>query len=301
MHFISLDVETANADFSSICQVGIVEFKDGVVLSSWQSLVDPEDEFSGINISIHGIDECSVIGAPTWPEVYKTLMEKVGTRIVAHHTAFDRTAISRACVKYNIPANPIQWLDVARVVRRTWPEFSQSGYGLKNLSEHFKIKFKHHDAAEDARAAGLILLNAIRVSGTSIEEWCTRAYLRFPHNPNDHPAAAANGHLYGERIVFTGSLRIVRSEATVLAALAGCQVDDNITKHTTLLVVGDQDIRKLNGHELSNKHKKAEELIQKKSLPIRIVGESDFFRLIAEPVVVQSLDQVLQKSKLGAQ
>lgn len=285
MHFIALDVETANPDFSSICQVGAVEFKDGQVVSTWQSLVNPEDEFSDINVQIHGIDEDLVADAPTWPEVCAALASKSEGRIIAHHTAFDRTAISRACEKYKISPPAVQWLDVARVVRRTWPEFSQRGYGLQNLTEHFKIKFKHHDAAEDARAAGLILLNAIRDSGTSIEDWCTKAYLRTPLAPTDHPDADTNGHLYGERLVFTGALGIGRTEATNLAARAGCQVDDGVTKHTTLLVVGDQDIRKLNGHEKSNKHKKAEELIAKKSLPIRIVGESDFFRLIAEPVM----------------
>jgi DNA polymerase III subunit epsilon len=52
-----------------------------------------------------------------------------------------------------------------------------------------------------------------------------------------------------------------------------------VTKHTTLLVVGDQDVRKLAGHEKSAKHRKAEELIAN-GQRIRIISESDFQRIV---------------------
>ena len=47
-----------------------------------------------------------------------------------------------------------------------------------------------------------------------------------------------------------------------------------------MLVVGDQDIRALGGAEKSSKHRKAEVLIEK-GQPIRVVGESDFERLLS--------------------
>jgi DNA polymerase-3 subunit epsilon len=65
MDFGIIDVETANADLASICQVGIASFRDGTLADSWVSLVNPEDEFSPINVSIHGIDENRVKDAPT--------------------------------------------------------------------------------------------------------------------------------------------------------------------------------------------------------------------------------------------
>jgi DNA polymerase-3 subunit epsilon len=48
-------------------------------------------------------------------------------------------------------------------------------------------------------------------------------------------------------------------------------------------VVGDQDIRRLAGHEKSSKHRKAEELIRQ-GQRIRIVGESDFKSIVAQNV-----------------
>ena len=60
-----------------------------------------------------------------------------------------------------------------------------------------------------------------------------------------------------------------------MAAASGCEVGAAVTKQTTLLVVGDQDISRLAGKDKSSKHVKAEELISK-GQKIRILGESDF-------------------------
>ena len=87
--------------------------------------------------------------------------------------------------------------------------------------------------------------------------------------------------------MFTGTLSVPRREAANAAAAAGCRVDDGVTKHTTLLVVGDEDLRRLNGHEKSSKHRKAEQLIAN-GQPIRILGESDFRRIVFGSAAVSS-------------
>ena len=66
MDFVVVDVETANADLSSICQIGIAGFCGAALVDAWDSLVNPKDYFDPINISIHGIDEERVKDAPTW-------------------------------------------------------------------------------------------------------------------------------------------------------------------------------------------------------------------------------------------
>jgi len=65
MDFVVIDVETANADVASICQVGIASFRDGELTDAWVSRVNPEDYFSAVNVSIHGIDNYQVRDAPT--------------------------------------------------------------------------------------------------------------------------------------------------------------------------------------------------------------------------------------------
>ena len=90
--------------------------------------------------------------------------------------------------------------------------------------------------------------------------------------------ANPEGPLYGEVLVFTGALDMPRREAADMAAKIGCQVASGVTKNTTMLVVGDQDIKRLAGHEKSSKQRKAEKLIYK-GQSIRILRESDFKEL----------------------
>jgi DNA polymerase-3 subunit epsilon len=285
MDFVVIDVETANADLSSICQIGIASFREGELADSWESLVNPEDYFSAVNVSIHGIDNCQVKDAPTWKDVFPQVASRLQDRIAVCHTPFDRLALARACDRYDLSGCDCTWLDSARVVRRAWPEFSRSGYGLANVATHFGIEYQAHDALEDARCAGLVLLRAVAETGLSPEQWLTR--VMQPIDPfgqiNNHIEKRngnPEGNLFGEVLVFTGSLSIPRREAADAAATAGCRVDDGVTKHTTMLVVGEQDLRVLAGHEKSSKHLKAEQLIGK-GQHIRILGESDFMRLVS--------------------
>ena len=58
--FNSIDVETANADRASICQIGIVHVREGIIEDQWKTLINPEDWFDPWNESIHGINETDV-------------------------------------------------------------------------------------------------------------------------------------------------------------------------------------------------------------------------------------------------
>jgi len=277
MDFVAVDVETANPDLSSICQIAIVAFKDGSVSSSWQSLVDPQDYFDSWNIAIHGISEITVLGAPVISALATELSSRLAGAIVACHTAFDRVALSRAFDKHSLPPIESRWLDTARVVRRTWPQFAQRGSGLANIAGFLGLVFQHHVAEEDARVAGEILLRAVTESGVGIDTWLHNSM--GPVGGSIAREGAVDGPLYGETIVFTGALSVPRREAATLAAAIGCAVGEGVTGSTTILVVGDQDIRKLGGHVKSSKHRKAEALIRT-GQEIRIVVESDFRRLV---------------------
>lgn len=279
MNFVALDFETANADLSSICQVGLVSFRGGEVAETFSTLVDPDDYFDPINISIHGIDEDRVRGAPRFREIYSQLSERVSGAVVVCHTLFDRAAMRQASAKYQLADVVCEWLDTTRVVRRTWSQYARSGYGLGNLTREFGISFNHHDAAEDARATGVILLKAMRETGLSLDDWIMRC--KQPITP-DRITREGNpdGPLAGEIAVFTGALSMPRREAADLAARVGCEVDAGVTKDTTVLIVGDQDVLRLAPGQLkSSKHLKAEALIAK-GQPIRILRESDFLQLV---------------------
>lgn len=284
MNFVAIDVETANADIASICQVGIARYENGFLAEEWKSYIDPETYFCGVNISIHGITEETVKGAPSFPQIYDKINQALAGRITVCHTPFDRASIRKTVDKYNLTAPECTWLDSARVVRRAWPDlFSKSGYGLSNVCNYLGYEFGHHDALEDAKAAAHVLISAIKESDLDLDGWLKRVEKPISANTSTYDKRIKrdgnpDGPMFGDVLAFTGSLEIPRREAADIAAQLGCKVNDGVTKKTTLLVIGDQDVSKLAGHEKSSKHRKAEEFI-KKGIPIRILKESDFVDL----------------------
>lgn len=283
MDFIAIDVETANADMASICQIGLVKYENGTLSDEWKTYVDPEDYFDVFNVAIHRIDESVVKGAPKFSELSDTLRSYLEGAVVVCHTHFDRVAMNRASQRYGISEIECIWLDSARVARRTWEECAWKGYGLYNVCQILGYDFKHHDALEDAKAAAHILLSASNKTGLDIDGLLRR--IRQPIDPTMSSLGSAikrdgnpEGAFYGEVLVFTGALEITRREAADMAASIGFQVASGVTKKTTFLVVGDQDIKKLAGHGRSSKHRKAEKLIES-GIPIRILKESDFKEL----------------------
>jgi DNA polymerase-3 subunit epsilon len=280
MDFVALDVETANPNMASICQIGVARFVGGVLADEWKTYVDPQDYFDGMNVTVHGIHENTVVGAPTFPQVSDALQRLVADAVVVTHTHFDRTALHQAAGKYGLAMPSCTWLDSARVARRSWEEFADRGYGLSNVCRAIGYEFRHHDALEDAKAAAMVVLAALQKTGLDLAGLMHKVERRNPAHwkPDCKREGSADGPLYGEVLVFTGALHIPREQAADVAARLGCQVVSNVSKATTLLVVGDQDITLLAGHTKSSKHRRAEELIAK-GMPIRILRETDFQEL----------------------
>lgn len=289
MRFAAIDVETANADLASICQIGIATYDGLDLIDEWESLIDPRDYFSNTNTSIHGITSKMVEGKPTIPEVADDLRSRLNGQIVVSHTHFDRVAVNRAFESFDLCPPDCRWVDSARAARVTWCEFEKSGYGLKNVCDFLGYEFEHHNALADAKASAFVLLSAIQSSESDFDKWLESVLLAGGRSSSRRSTNWAekkvtcdgnpDGDLFGEVLVFTGALEISRCDAAELAASVGCCVAASVTKKTTMLVVGDQDLSVLAGHKRSSKQRKAEDLIEK-GQPIRILGESNFRELV---------------------
>ena len=282
--FNAIDVETANADLSSICQIGIAHVHEGQIVDTWKSLIDPDDWFDDWNVAIHGIIQDDVEDAPMMPEVIDELCRRLRSSILVSHTWFDKVSLERAMDKYHLEQLDVTWLDSAKIVRRAWPEkYGRRGYGLSSVAYDLGIDFQHHDALEDARAAAAIVVRACVDTGLGVEAWLdevkrpiglkrksTKSATKERRNPD--------GNLFGEAVVFTGKLSFSRSIATKRALGAGCDVQSSVNERTTMLVVGMQDKSKLNGYEKSFKHRKAEAAVSR-GIQIQIISEADFLAI----------------------
>lgn len=170
--FSAFDVETANADPASICQIGVVQVRAGAIRDHWQTLLNPEVPFRATNMAIHGISEESVRDSPRLPDVYGELSSQIADAILVSHTSFDRLALEGALRKYGLPPIKAEWLDSSMVARQAWPQQrSNGGWSLAALAAMLEIRFRHHVAVEDARVAAEIVLRACEANGLGVEDW----------------------------------------------------------------------------------------------------------------------------------
>ena len=167
--YFVVDVETANQARASICQIGIAFFAGGRMVDSWESLVNPHDEFLEFNVALHGIGPGTVAHAPSWSELCPQVMSLLAGAAVASHTSFDRGALNGACLRAAVPAVPYtKWIDTCWLARHAWPQLPN--HKLPTLARTFRIAYKAHDALEDARVAGEVLALALRERQISIGE-----------------------------------------------------------------------------------------------------------------------------------
>ena len=170
----AIDVETANADPSSICQIGIIRVQSGVIKGQLSLLVNPGTPFNDFNVRLHGIDHNAVQDSKTLPLLESQLRRLLDGTVLVSHTSFDRRALDGAMERYGLRPIRARWLDSAMVARWAWPDKYRRRWSPSLIAGDLGIDFRHHDAAEDARAAGEIVLRACRRSGVDIDGWLER-------------------------------------------------------------------------------------------------------------------------------
>ena len=168
--FNVIDVETANSNPASICQIGIVRIRHGEIKEQLSMLVDPEAPFSDFNIQLHGIDSEEVKGSLALPWIYGEMCLILEGEPLVSHTTFDREALNGAAERYGLRPIYAHWLDSSLIARRAWPDRFRRRWSLAIVAAELGIVFRHHDAVEDARAAGEIVLRACQHTGNACYE-----------------------------------------------------------------------------------------------------------------------------------
>ena len=175
LNFAAIDVETANPNRDSVCQVGIAVVESGKIVETWSQLVNPQtDYWHWYNMKIHGIRPFMVRGKPTFKDMYPRIKRSFarGIRVVSH-SRFDESAIRQACDRYGLPMLPNGWKDSIEIAKRAWPR--RQSYSLPAIAKSLGIDYDEHDAGEDAEAAAKLVLRAGEVLGTKrVNDWLRR-------------------------------------------------------------------------------------------------------------------------------
>ena len=257
MNFTAIDFETANSKRGSVCAVGLAKVRDGLVVRTDSWLIRPPasiGEFAPRHIQVHGIRPADVRSAPSWSESLQRITAFAGADpFVAHNASFDRSVLRGACeaTGLTLPGNTFHCsVDLARRL------LDLEGNKLPQVVRALGLgAFSHHDAGSDAEMCAAAVLAIARRHGLrSLEElWPARStpsagshrYARTPTRaelPRPAEHADPSHPLYGQVVVFTGDLAtLTREEAMVRSAALGATPANNITKKTTMLVLGQAD------------------------------------------------------------
>ncbi|MDR0285431.1 MAG: hypothetical protein LBI33_11190 [Propionibacteriaceae bacterium] len=306
MDFTAIDFETANAYRGSPCSVGLVRVRDGVPTETAHWLMRPPegvDGFDPFNISIHGITPEMVSGEPRWKDILPRISDFIGDDVVvAHNAGFDTGVIRYACASDGIEWPDLRFLCTMVLARRALqlPSY-RLPYVLEELGGHIE---DHHDALADASAVvGIVRALAAKTGAVNVENLASTYNVLVGHmfggtykgSSASHQGvrlthadlnlnADPDGYLYGRVVVFTGALMsMTRQIAWDACAHVGATADDNVTKRTNVLVVGDINPAVLRpGATLTGKAQKAFTL-QSKGQTIEVMTEDDFLRCLDDP------------------
>lgn len=157
--FAAIDFETANEQPCSICSVGLVVVRNGLLTDRFYSLVQPEPNYYRYhNTRIHGITQEDTECAAVFPSVWKNLEALIeGLPLVAHNKGFDQTCLKAAFRTYQMDYPDYDFhctLSAARRQLKHLPNHqlhtvaAACGYLLEN----------HHHALADAEACAEIAL-----------------------------------------------------------------------------------------------------------------------------------------------
>jgi DNA polymerase-3 subunit epsilon len=157
MNFIAIDFETANSNRSSICSMGVAVVQQGVLVGTDHFYIKPTPNYYDFyNTIIHGIDDSKTRHLPTFPQQWANLKKYFNNQtIIAHNAAFDCSVLRYTLDQAQLPYPDLDYHCTYRLAQASLPLRSHK---LNDVSSHFNIRLKHHDAESDARASALIAI-----------------------------------------------------------------------------------------------------------------------------------------------
>ena len=94
-----------------------------------------------------------------WPEIERMLANKL---VLAHNAAFDMSCLRAILDENEIVYPTMQYNCTVQIAKKVWPGLTN--YKLNNLSYQLGFRLNHHNALDDARACGNILIQAVKYS-----------------------------------------------------------------------------------------------------------------------------------------
>lgn len=306
LDFVALDLETATWNKSSICEIGIAIVKDSQIVETKSWLVKPyRNWYDSFNISIHGITPEMTKNCPSFKEVWKEVRPYLENQVVvAHNTAFDMYALKYAFEENEMSYPNFRHFCSYRVARYCFTD--TYSYSLPVICEAMGIPFEsHHRAGADAEACAKVFIKSLELSEVETLEELQSKYEfkcgRFEDGVfegqrsvkksiasgksikeyvGDPSKIDKDSYFYQKSVCFTGTCKWA-SRDTLFQTIAdiGGYPQKGVNKSTQILVVGQQDYRRVGEDGMSSKQEKAMTL-KDAGQDIEVMSEEQFLSML---------------------
>jgi len=157
--YVALDLETTGlrSEHDAIIEIGAVKFREGEVLETWSSLVNPQRPIPHKITQLTGITQIEVNQAPALASVISSFKSFVKDYpIVGHNVSFDLGFLKR----HNLFLNNLA-IDTFELASILLPHAAR--YSLGTLADALGITFPtRHRALEDALATKDLFLGLLQ-------------------------------------------------------------------------------------------------------------------------------------------
>ena len=155
--FAAIDFETANNERTSVCSVGVVIVRDGEIVDSFYSLIQPEPNYYNYWCSqVHGLCREDTDDASAFPEVWKQIEPLIdGLPLVAHNKAFDESCLKAVFRCYQMDYPDYEFHCTCQAARRAFPNAENHQLHTISMLCGYRLE-NHHHALADAEACAWI-------------------------------------------------------------------------------------------------------------------------------------------------
>jgi len=161
-NFAAIDFETANSERSSVCSVGVVAVRDGMVADTFYSLIQPEPNYYNYWCQrVHGLGHEDTDDAPVFPVVWAQVEPIIeGLPLVAHNKGFDESCLKAVFRCYQMDYPDYEFYCTYQAARRLLKQLPD--YGLETVAAYYgHYMTNHHNALADAEACAHIALQLL--------------------------------------------------------------------------------------------------------------------------------------------
>ena len=155
--FAAIDFETANYERSSVCSVGVVIVRDGIIVDKFYSLIQPEPNYYNYRCSqVHGLCCADTDEAPVFPFVWAQIEPMIaGLPLVAHNKSFDEGCLKAVFRVYQMDYPDYVFFDTLRAARNKLPKLDNHQLHTVAAAVGYQLDHHHH-ALADAEACAWI-------------------------------------------------------------------------------------------------------------------------------------------------